>query len=238
PTRPMVAGAPPGSRGIADELGPPAVLMGLAAALTLDSGGPDLARYFADTSAVPICSSGVPVRDLPDDCPGFAPTPEELFAKLDDWGFPAIVIPHGTTWGIYTPPGSAWDKQLTPAQHDPDRQTLIEVYLGHRNSAGYREWRDGECDPAGNEVCPAPRDGYEPCCWRAGEMIRERCKAPGTPECEEAVVAARRLYLAAGVNARFTVPGATVEDWRDCGSCPDCFIPSYNYRPKSSVQYI
>jgi len=40
------------------------------------------------------------------------------------------------------------------------------------------------------------------------------------------------------VNARFVVPGAGVEDWRDCGSCSDCFVPAFNYRPKSSVQYI
>jgi hypothetical protein len=40
------------------------------------------------------------------------------------------------------------------------------------------------------------------------------------------------------VNARYIVPGASIEDWRDCGTCPDCFVPAFNYRPKSSVQYI
>jgi hypothetical protein len=183
------------------------------------------------------CADDVNTRELPDDCSEGAGTPELLFRKLDEGGYDALVIPHGTTWGIYTPPGSAWDKQLTPAQHDADRQTLIEVYSGHGNSEEYREWREVEFDAAGAPVCPEPRDGYEPCCWRAGELIRERCDAPG-PECEARVAEARRLNLAAGVNARFTVPGATVEDWRDCGSCPDCFVPSYNYRPKSSVQYI
>jgi hypothetical protein len=201
-------------------------------------------RYFnfgamsRELRGTPRCADDVDTRELPLDCSEGAATPELLFRKLDEGGYDALVVPHGTTWGIYTPPGSAWDKQLTPAQHDADRQTLIEVYSGHGNSEEYRDWRDVEFDAAGNEICPEPRDGYEPCCWRAGEMIRERCKAPGTTECEEAVVAARRLYLAAGVNARFTVPGATVEDWRDCGSCPDCFVPAYNYRPRSSVQYI
>ena len=38
--------------------------------------------------------------------------------------------------------------------------------------------------------------------------------------------------------AAHTVPGAQVEDWAGCGTCPDCFLGSFNYRPKSSVQYI
>jgi hypothetical protein len=188
--------------------------------------------------ATPRCEDGVDTRELPEDCSEGAATPELLFAKLDQWGHDALVIPHGTTWGIYTPPGSAWDKQLTPAQNDADRQALIEVYSGHGNSEEYRDWRDVEFGSRGEPICPEPRGGYEPCCWRAGEIVRERCAEPGAPECQARVEEARRLYLEGGVNARYVVPGAELEDWRDCGSCPDCFVPAFNYRPKSSVQYI
>jgi hypothetical protein len=34
------------------------------------------------------------------------------------------------------------------------------------------------------------------------------------------------------------VPGATIEDWKDCGQCRDCFNPSFSMRPKGAVQYI
>ena len=91
----------------------------------------DLAKFFAERVDLGLCESGVDVRDLPRDCLEAAATPGELYRKLDEWGHDAIVIPHGTTWGMYTPPGSSWDKQLTREQHDPDRQTLIEVYSGH-----------------------------------------------------------------------------------------------------------
>ena len=94
--------------------------------------------------------------ELPSDCREFAETPETLFRKLDEWGFDAMVIPHGTTWGFYTPPGSSWDKQLTAAQDDPDRQTLLEIYSGHGNSEEYREWREFEIGPDGEKICPAP----------------------------------------------------------------------------------
>ena len=66
-------------------------------------------------------------------------TPVSLFRKLDEWGFDSLVIPHGTSWGIYTPPLSSWDKQLKGAMHDPERQTLIEVYSGHGDSDVPRE---------------------------------------------------------------------------------------------------
>ena len=71
-----------------------------------------------------LCADGIPERELPADCVEYAATPADLFARLDDWGFDALVIPHGNAWGYYTPPGSSWDKQLTRAQHDPQRQTL------------------------------------------------------------------------------------------------------------------
>ena len=94
-------------------------------------------------------------------------------------------------------------------------------------------------DAAGNAVCPEPPGAYVPCCWQAGEIIRARCDDPPADDLRGARRRRRaRNFLDAGVRGRLTVPGATVEDWKGCGQCPDCFLPAFNYRPKSSVQYI
>jgi len=197
----------------------------------------DFGLYQEELLAVPLCPKGVDTRQLPPDCHEFAETPQELFEKLAQGGYESLVIPHGTTWGFYTPPGSAWDKQLRGAQHDPDRQTLIEVYSGHGNSEEYRSWKEIDWDKDGNPVCPEPTKSYEPCCWRAGELIRARCGSAPAEECARRVATARVNYLKAGAAGNQTVPGATLEEWRDCGQCRDCFNPAFNYRPKSSVQY-
>ena len=186
----------------------------------------------------PSCPPDVDVRELPEDCLEGAATPEVLFRKLDEWGFDSLVIPHGTTWGIYTPEGSSWDKQLTAAQHDPARQRLIEVFSGHGNSDEYRPWRSARPNDAGVFECAEPTDDFEPCCWRAGEIIRGRCEDPQSGVCAARVAAARSNFLAAGTAGRFTVPDTVVTDWGDCGQCRDCFTPSYNYRPGGAVQYI
>ena len=209
----------------------------------------------ADLKAQPVCAQGVPVRELPADCVEYAETPHELFAKLDDWGFESLVIPHGNTWGFYTPPGSNWDKQLARAEHDPKRQRLIEVFSGHGNSEEFRNWREAAYDAEGNMVCPQPTADYLPSCWQAGELIRARCSAPSasagdiqsssmTPagalpaaECEQRVQKAQADYLQAGRAGHLVVPGAEPEDWLDSGQCRDCFLPAFNYRPGSSVQY-
>jgi hypothetical protein len=187
--------------------------------------------------AQPLCDDGVPVRELPADCVEYAATPRELFAKLDDWGFPALVIPHGNTWGYYTPPGSSWDKQLTRREHDPKRQTLIEVFSGHGNSEEYRAWRDVAYDAQGQAVCPEPTVDYLPSCWRAGELIRARCGDLPAAECDARVAKAQRDYLEAGRAGHLVVPGVTPEDWLDAGQCRDCFMPAFNFRPLSSTQY-
>jgi hypothetical protein len=198
----------------------------------------DFGQYQQDLGAVPMCAQGVDTRDLPADCHESAQTPQELYEKLSQWGFDTIVIPHGTTWGLYTPPGSTWDKQLTAAQHDPQKQTLIEVYSGHGNSEEFRAWHEILFDAAGAPVCPAPTANYLPCCWQAGEIIRSRCEDTAADECEERVRTARINYLNAGVAGRWTVPGTTLEEWKDCGQCRDCYNPSFAYRPGGSAQYI
>lgn len=198
----------------------------------------DLFKSLSELQAVSPCESGIDTRKLPAECSEGAGTPAELFEKLDQWGYESMVIPHGTTWGIYTPLGSSWDKQITATQHDPARQFLIEVFSGHGNSEEYRDFKDVDFDEQGNEICPGAQGNYEPCCWRAGEIIRSRCDDPKSAECQRRVTDAKTNFLRAGVSGRTTIEGASVEDWHGCGTCPDCFQPAFNYRPKSSVQYI
>ena len=79
-----------------------------------------------------------------------------MFKKLDEWGFDTMVIPHGSTWGIDTPPDSSWDFQLVKTEHDPEKMNLIEVYSGHGNSENYRDFRARPLDANGQPSCPAP----------------------------------------------------------------------------------
>ena len=200
----------------------------------------DLYKFTAELTAVPDCPKGVHVRDLPANCREWADTPRELFAKLDQWGFETLVIPHGNTWGMYTPVGSSWDRQLRAGNHDPERQRLIEVFSGHGSSEEYRAWRPVEYDENGEPRCPESAGNYEPECRRAGEIVRERCLKTGEPEseCDKRAAKARRDHLRSdGILGQMSVPGASVEDWRDSGQCADCFLPSFAYRPKGSAQY-
>jgi hypothetical protein len=185
----------------------------------------------------PECERGVDVRQLPDDCREDAPTPEELFTKLAQWGFPTLVIPHGLAWGVHAPPGARLDNQLRPDRHAPSMQRLIEVASGHGSGEEYRELPEFETDAEGRRICPAPTPDYLPCCWRAGEIIRARCGDLPEAECEARVQEARRLALEAGTHPHRTIPDAREEDWLDCDQCRDCFKPAFNLRPGETAQY-
>ncbi len=240
PARPITAGFPPGTPPL-EETTPSPLLVGAMALAYFNSGGPELAAYGRELAANVPCEEGVGVRDLPLDCTENAPTPKELFSKLDEWGHAAMVIPHGSTWGFYTPQGSSWDKQIAPGQHDPKWQGIIEVMSGHGNSEEFRPFREAIFEPDGSRTCPEPNNGFLPSCWRAGEIIAERCSTEGNTEAECALRAAeaRQFYVEAYRNGGFnTVPGTEMVDWQDAGQCRDCFQPAFNYRPRSSVQYI
>ena len=205
----------------------------------------DLATFFAERADVELCPVGTPVDALEPGCIDAAEDPRGLFARLDEWearGVESLVIPHGTTWGMYTPAGADWRKQVTRAQHDPQRQRLIEIYSGHGDSDVHRAWRAVERGADGRVRCPEPRPEYLPPCWRAGELILERCLAESGPaaleQCEERAAEARRLAAEAGGQAHFTVPGYDPREWLDAGQCRDCDEPSFNYRPGGSAQYI
>jgi len=94
------------------------------------------------------------------------------------------------------------DKALVREQHNPEQQRLIEVYSGHGNSEEYRSWREFEVAEDGSQVCAEPSAEYLPCCWQAGEIMRERCGDLPQAECDARVEEAKKLALDAGVSAR------------------------------------
>jgi hypothetical protein len=201
--------------------------------------GRDFVRLLSEVTSAPACPAGIAVRDLPPDCMEAAPTPELLFDKLDDWGVPSIVIPHGTAWGIYTPAGSDWRKQLPT--HDPERQTLLEIYSGHGSSEQLPPWRAVDLGEDGSFTCPPPSADYLPSCWRAGELLRERCLELGEDEdeCAARAVVARQNYVDAFQAGWKTLPGHETGSWRNAGQAPDeMFQPAFNYRPLGSAQYM
>jgi hypothetical protein len=237
PTRPIAAAPPAGVPSTFDTGSAGALTLGLGAFLT--DGGHDTMRTLAELGAVGDCPADVAERDLPADCREAVATPAELFERLDDWGVASLVIPHGTTWGMYTPAGSSWAKQLDPRQHDPDRQRLIEVYSGHGSAEEYRPWVATRIEADGTRSCPEPTESYLPTCWRAGEIIRDRCRAEALApeECDARAAQARQDFVDADRNAGpWTVPGLRPEELLDAGQCRDCFQPAFNHRPLGSVQ--
>ncbi len=236
PARPIAAGG----RAAGLRANPPPVLGRGLFALFGSSRTHDLMAFVDEVTRADLCPAEVDTRELPDDCFEVAETPAELFRKLNEWDLDSIVIPHGTTWGFYTPTGSTWDKQLRGALHDPERQTLLEIYSGHGDSEVYRSWRAVERGADGEARCPDPTPEYEPSCYRAGEIIRGRCLAQGVDaeECEARAVETRRLAALAGGQAHLVVRGEEVAEWLDAGQCRDCREPAFNYRPGGSAQYI
>ncbi|NND30253.1 MAG: DUF3604 domain-containing protein [Myxococcales bacterium] len=197
----------------------------------------DVIYHVREGMSVPECPTGVASPEIPADCREVAETPRDLFQKLDEWGHEALVIPHGTTWGFYTPREYLWDKQLAADQDDPRRQRLIEVFSGHGNAEEYRPYRPLTRTAEGLE-CPAPTEAFEPCCWRAGEIVRSRCDDPDSMQCAQDVQAARTNYLDAGTAGHATLPGTALAEWGNCGQCTDCFNPAFLHRPGGSVQYM
>ncbi|HKJ23935.1 MAG TPA: DUF3604 domain-containing protein [Myxococcota bacterium] len=235
PARPITA-LPDGTMGRAPGAGMKAVRVLNALPRLALSQYADFFWWVERMTHVPDCPVGVDARELPSDCRENAYTPDVLFEKLAQWDLPVLVIPHGMAWGIHAPPRATLATQLTAARHDPSMQRLLEVYSGHGNS---EEWRDFE-EPGfedGEAVCPEPSEDYLPCCWRAGEIVRERCGDLPDDACEARVVEARRLAVEAGSEPHLVLPDTRPEDWLDCDQCRDCFKPAMNLRPKLSAQY-
>jgi len=174
-------------------------------------------------------------------------TPEGLFAKLDDWGFDSIVIPHSGAWGFHNPPLHNWVHQLNATHHDPERELMIEIYSGHGNSEQWRPFVPFVRVSEDETICPEAAPDYEPCCRRAGEAILTRDPAciddPDSPACAAAVDAARQAWIEASFDGRYLFDKdwpdrpLTDDELGDCGQCRDCdFNPAFSYTPNGTVQ--
>ena len=198
----------------------------------------DYNRWIEEMAATPACDTTVPSPLLPSDCFESVGSPSELYHKLDEWGFDNLVIPHGSSWGFYTPPGANWGHQLS--ESDPERKGLIEVYSGHGNSEVYRDFASRRRDENGEWYCPEPQANYLPACWQAGNIIRQRCIAEeNTPlDCDQRATEARHNFVQVDtIHGFMTVPDSQLDEWLDAGQARDVLLPAFNYRPKKSVQY-
>src|SRR5258708_25346676 len=191
-------------------------------------------------SKVPVCAENVDTKALPDNCFEVGLRPEDLSRKLDEWGFDALVIPHGTAWGLSNPPSADLAHELTPAIANDPRQQLVEVYSGHGNSEQYRSWREYLTGPNGEKVCPAPNQDYLPMCCHAGRIIRSHCDAQHLPaqECERRERETRQRELDAPVGFAaagfFALPGASTGEVPGRGACPGRFPSPPPRKPPGS----
>ena len=55
---------------------------------------------------------------------------------------------------------------------------IIEVMSGHGNAEEYRSYQQIIGD-LNNPVCPKPTSEFLPSCWRAGQIIEDRCLQDG-----------------------------------------------------------
>ena len=195
----------------------------------------DFLKFRDESYSIPFCDQEI---EEAKECKERAGTPKELFSRIDELGLEAIVIPHGTTWGIHSPPNSKLSSQLSNENHDPEKQRLIEVYSGHGNSEIYKDFKHTEEILDGTFTCPSPTDDFEPCCWRAGEIVNSQCIENTGEPCEEEAQKIRQEFANnASSLLRFgLVEDVSEEDWKQCGQLKNSFLPAYTYRPNMSAQ--
>lgn len=214
----------------------PAIVTGLMSFADSVSGISDFGRYAREARNVPPCDDSVAAPDLPDDCREVALTPADLYRKLDEWGYDALVIPHGLSWGTTNPVGADFRNQLD--QHEQRYQKLLEVYSGHGNSEVFEDFLRIGVDDQGNRFCPPATEHFEPCCQRAQVLAREQCEASGADGCDAYATEQLAAFLEKGDPAgRKLFPDNTQEDWAGCGHLRDSFQPSAQYLPRQSAQY-
>lgn len=201
-------------------------------------GYESVAAHLKSVSDMPDCEQA-DVRDLPPNCYEWADTPTALYEKLDQWGYEALVIPHGLSWGTTNPIGADFADQMD--EHNAKYQRLLEINSGHGTSEVYR---DIALTLPGAATCASPSNGYTPCCWQAGEIIRQRCENNKGADCEDRARRTREMFrqsvsrVGALNKGRSIVPDTHPDDWGQCDQLTGEFLPAHNYQTKQSAQYI
>jgi hypothetical protein len=214
----------------------PALFIGLVSLVEGVPAASAMGGYFRESVSVPLCSDDVPADELPTDCREVALTPTTLFRKLDEWGFDAMVIPHGLAWGTTNPLTGNFRTQMD--EHEQRYQSLLEVYSGHGSSELFEDFQRIGTDENGEKYCPEPTENFTPCCWQAGEITRQRCTEPGSAACEQEAAEVISAFVAKGSPAgRKLLENTTLGDWAGCGHLRNAFQPSSMYVPRMSAQY-
>ena len=196
----------------------------------------DFLKYRSTTYSEPFCADLENEANV--NCKEKAENPKQLFKQLDKLNLEALVIPHGTAWGIHAPAGSNLSYQLLDGQHDPEKQRLIEVYSGHGNSEIFKDFKHAKQIDDGSYICPDPTDDFEPCCWRAGEIIKQRCEDENEESCTVKAEKVKKDFAndVSGILRFGLVENTSPEDWMQCGQLKNEFLPAYTYRPGMSAQ--
>ncbi len=96
--------------------------------------------------------------------------------------------------------------------------------------------------------CSEPTPSFTPCCWQAGEIVKQRCADPDSDFCQKQIELARAAVKPFPEKLSLTQKGmlkpefrskpeeTVTTDWGDCNQCRDCWQPAVNYRNNGSVQ--
>ena len=191
-------------------------------------------------------------------------------------GCRVVVIPHGTAWGqfftdwklqlpahdpalqvaieVYSKHGNSEEYSYFPPDYrfyHEGQEVSAEFCTGKNLKQASSFWapkaKAGEL-PACEKTCSPPSAAYLPCCWRAGEMVAERCLDAESAWCQAQIELARqegkpfprRLGPGEKKNLKPEFRGqpdrADALDWGVCGQCQDCYQPAMNYLNTGSAQ--
>ena len=125
--------------------------------------------------------------------------------------------------------------------HDPERQRLIEVFSGHGDLGGVPRLARGRVR-RGRQRGAAP-SRRATICRPAGARARSSASAASPRARAPRRASSARWPRAPTPRPRAwprsaPCPAREPADWLDAGQCRDCREPAFNYRPKSSAQYI